>query len=150
MNLPGMSEEASLYIKALNERVAKLEAAVEALRPVDLGDITSEYNNFAVRKDPKSWLDSGGESYAGKRLSECPPAYLDALASLFEWMARKDEESGNTYVNKKTGEAMPTAPLKRKDAARAKAWAKKLREGGAPTPKAAPQQDAFFDEEPPF
>lgn len=116
-------------MKTLEERVAALEAKVEAMQPIDI-DLSQEWNNPVVRKDPKNWLEQGGTSFEGRRFSECPPAYLDALAGLFTWMAKKDQESGATYVSKKTGEALPTAPLKLKDAARAKAWAAKLRATG--------------------
>lgn len=118
--------------KSLEERVAALEAAVEALKPVDVGDINSEWNNFVVRRSPKNWLASGGTDYEGRRLSETTPEFCDALASFLDWRATKEAEEGKTYVKKATGEALPVAPLTRKDAARAKAWARRLREA-APT-----------------
>lgn len=74
-----------------------------------------------LRSDPKSWAEAGGESYIGCKMSECPSGYLDALAGLFDWQAGKDEEAGKTYTNK-NGKEVPTAPLKRSDAAKARGW----------------------------
>jgi hypothetical protein len=129
----------------LEERVKALELAVEALKPVNV-DLASEYDNPVVRKDPRQWLERGGASYEGRKFSECPPDYLEALAGLFDWQAKKDAESGATYVSKKTGETVATAPFKRKDAARARAWAK------ANASKPAAKRDDFepFGDDAPF
>lgn len=120
-----------MNLEDLAKRVTALEAKVEALTPITI-NLTSEYDNPTVRKDPKQWLERGGASYEGRRFSECPADYLEALASLFDWKARKDEEAGKTYTNRTTGKEMPTAPLERKNAARARAWAKQKAGHGAP------------------
>lgn len=86
-------------------------------------ELDSEWGNPSVRKDPKRWV---GDSFAGCRLSECPPAYLDQLADLYDWMGDKDEEENKLHKGK------PTAPYKRRDAARCRGWAKRLREGWKP------------------
>lgn len=116
--------------RSLEERVAALEAAVEALKPVELGDLSSEFNNMRVHRCPPKWIDSGGPDYTGSRLSETTPEFCDALSSFLSWRAGKEEQEAKTYLSKKTGEQLPVAPLTRRDAARAKAWGKRLREAG--------------------
>lgn len=112
---------------SIEERLANLEAAVAALKPIELGDLNSEYNNPRVYKSPKTWLQSGGIDYEGKRLSETSPEFCEAFAGFMEWKAGKEAEENKTYEKKATGERLPVAPLTRKDAARARAWAARLR-----------------------
>jgi hypothetical protein len=95
------------------------EGAVASARELD-----GEWGDPVVKKDPKRWLEQGGDPYAGCHMSECPSDYLRILASLFDWMASKDEEQGKTYTNKK-GENVPTAPLNRRSAAKARGWAER-------------------------
>lgn len=96
-------------------------------------DLDSEYGDPAVRKNPSRWT---GADYAGCKMSECPAEYLDAVASLFDWMADKDDEAGRngeTYLSKKTGQPVAkSGAFKRKDAARARGWAKRKRDGWVP------------------
>lgn len=82
-------------------------------------DLDSDFGNFAIRKDPPRWK---GQSYVGRRLSECPPEYLDMLADFCDWKAGKDEADGSPEKLKYAGYA-------RKDAARARGWADRLRAG---------------------
>jgi hypothetical protein len=102
-------------------------------------ELDSEWGDPVVKKDPKRWLEQGGDSYAGCKMSECPSDYLNTLASLFDWMADQDERKGKTYKNKK-GEDVPTAPLNRKSAAKARGWAKR-NAGKVAAPAAA--QESF-------
>lgn len=83
-------------------------------------ELDSEWGDPVVRKDPKKWT---GDSYAGCHFSECIPEYLDELADLYDWMGDMDEKDNKMHKGK------PTAPYKRRDAARARGWAKRLREG---------------------
>lgn len=85
-------------------------------------DLDSQYGDPTIKKDPKRWT---GESYAGCRYSECPPEYLDVLADLKDWMADKDEEKG-------TDDGKKFARYGRLDAARARGWAERKRNGWTP------------------
>lgn len=77
-------------------------------------DLDGQYGNPEVRaKDPRDWT---GEPMKGRRFSECPPDYLDMIADRFDYFASKEEDP------KKAG-------YSRKDAARARGWAKRIREG---------------------
>lgn len=95
----------------------------------DAADLDGKFGDPEIRKDPPLWIKDGGASFQGKRYSDCPPDYLDKLAGFFDWQAGKDEEQGKTYTDKKTGEEKPSAPLKRRDAARARGWAERKRAG---------------------
>lgn len=128
---------------SIEERLTALEAAVAALKPIDVGDLNSEWANFVIRKCPPSWLKSGGPDYEGRRLSETSPEFCDALASMLDWRAGKETEENKTYLKKTTGESLPVAPLTRKDAARCRAWAKRLRET-LPTAKAPDSEELPF------
>lgn len=120
--------------KTLEERVAALESIIESLRPVDLSD---RYADFTIRKSPPQWLTSGGHDFAGQPISTTSPEFCDAIASFLTWQAEKDEEQNKTYVNAK-GVTVAPAVYARKDAARARAWAARLRESRRPG--AAPAQ----------
>lgn len=151
----------------LEQRLALLEARVAALetgggngggasRGSAGGAVASDYEmsgaygDPTVRKDPPRWLKEGGESYAGQPMSACPPEYLLSLAGFFDWQASKDEEQGKTYTNKK-GEVVPTAVLRRKDAALARGWAKRNANAQPAAPRAQARRDDFeADSEVPF
>lgn len=83
-------------------------------------DLDSKYGDPEIRFDPKDWT---GDSCKGLRMSECPAEFLDMIAETFDYFARKAEDENEHYNGK------PTAPLKRKDAARARGWARRVRAG---------------------
>lgn len=83
-------------------------------------DLDGKYGNPVVRKDPPRW---DGQSFAGKFYSECPPEYLDNLASFLEWRATKEEAEP---------EKARYAAYSRRDAARARGWSARKRSAGAP------------------
>lgn len=83
-------------------------------------DLDSKYGDPEIRFDPKDWT---GDSCKGLRMSECPAEFLDMIAETFDYFARKAEDEHEHYNGK------PTAPLKRKDAARARGWARRVRAG---------------------
>lgn len=112
-----MSLEAT--VRLLQQTVAALigggvvpRASAGPAQPVDLD---SEYGNPVMKKDPPRWK---GESCVGKKFSECPPDYLENLAGLREWQAEKNE--ADPAKAKFAGND-------RKDAARARGWAARLR-----------------------
>lgn len=81
-------------------------------------NIDGERGNLVIKaKDPRDWT---GDTMMGKRLSECPPAYLDMLAARYDYFAGKTDSDDT-----KRGYA-------RLDAARARAWADRLRAGWTP------------------
>ena len=82
----------------------------------------SQWGDPEVRKDPKRWT---GAPVAPAKMSQCPPDYLDAVAEFKAWQASKEAEKGDEEGAKKAGYC-------RKDAARARGWAKRLRAGWKP------------------
>jgi hypothetical protein len=87
-------------------------------------ELDGQYGDPEVRRDPseKYW---SGMSYAGKRLSECPPDYLDAFAKYRDSCAYNSEKDGSEAKKK-------YARYDRLDAARARGWAARLRSGWKP------------------
>lgn len=84
-------------------------------------DLDGQYGNPEVRFLPRDWT---GPSFKGQRYSECPPEFLDMLASSLDYFAGKDEAEGAT-----TAKGKPSAPFRRADAARARGWAQRIRGG---------------------
>lgn len=88
-------------------------------------DLDGQWGDPIVKtKDPRDW---NGESQLGKPFSECPPVYLDLVASRLDFFAEK-AEAENTL----TSSGKPVAPFNRRDAARARGWAARLRNGWKP------------------
>jgi hypothetical protein len=135
-----------LRIAAQDLRIAALEVQVSHLsanRPApaaaaaiaDDADLDSQYGDERVRKDPtaKYWA---GVSHVGLQLSQCPPDYLDAFAKYKEACAFMNEKEGDPAKAKYAG-------YDRRDAARARGWAKRLRAGWKrATPAMAPAASA--------
>jgi hypothetical protein len=120
----------------VEQRLAILEAEVRGLKagtpigsvvPVDLDH--DKYANFTVRKSPPNWLSSGGHDYVGMSISETPPEFCEAMAEFLDWQASKDEAKNYSYTNAKGKQVFP-AKFARLDAARSRAWAKRLRAEG--------------------
>ncbi len=114
-------EQLETRLTILETRMAKLEAgkAPEQTTPTaSATDLDSKFGNPEVKYElkPKYWT---GESYVGKKFSECSPEYLDATAKYYgacAYMARKGGEE------KKAG-------YKELDASRAAGWAARIRSG---------------------
>lgn len=84
-------------------------------------DLDSNHGDPTVKFDPKPKYWSG-DSFAAYRFSECPPEYLDAMATYLDacaYMAEKDADE----------KKRSSARYKRMDAARARGWARRLRNG---------------------
>jgi hypothetical protein len=88
-------------------------------------DLDGEYGNPVIKaKDPRDW---SGPTMNGRRLSECPAEYLDLLAARYDYFADQQELS-----NEQTTSGKPRAPYTRREAARARGWARRLRAGWKP------------------
>jgi hypothetical protein len=129
---PYESESLSLLRQILSAVQAGAIRSASATQPptsvavADDRDLDSQWGDEEVRVSPRDWT---GESMKGRRMSECPPAFLDMLADTLDYFARKNEASGATTTSGK-----PKAVYDRKGAARARGWAARLRSGWtAPT-----------------
>ena len=112
---------------AVLERMEKRSAARSPKEVADDQDLDSKYGDpeIKLRTIPREWE---GQLITGCRMSECPPDYLDCLANLYDWQAQKADEGNQT-----TDSGKPIALYRRRDAARARGWAKRLRAGWKPT-----------------
>lgn len=99
-------------------------------------DIDGPRGDPEVRFMPKRWT---GPDHKGQPFSSCEPEFLDLLAEAYDWFAQRDDE---TQAVDKNGS--PKSRWSRLDAARARAWAARLRarDGGAPAPRASSPQRA--------
>jgi hypothetical protein len=104
-------------LKGLRADLARQQAPAAA----DDRDLDGQYGDPILRFNPRDWT---GHSFKGSKFSECPADLLDMVAETLDYFARKAEESGELANNGK-----PVAPYKRKDAARARGWAARIRGG---------------------
>jgi len=74
-------------------------------------DLDSKYGDPKVRFDPRDWA---GESMKGRTFSQCPADYLEMMASALEY-----------FADKKAASDPQKAGYDRKDAARARGWARR-------------------------
>lgn len=106
--------------KLLLQLVAAKRADAAAVAPDS--DLDGKWGDPVIKaKDPRDWT---GAPMQGRKFSECPPEYLDLLADRFDYFAEQAE-----LENKVTDKGKPVAPYNRKDAARARGWAKRIRDG---------------------
>lgn len=84
-----------------------------------------EWGDKEIRKDPPKWK---GASFKGERWSTCPPEYLDALAGFLDWAAGKKRSEAETATGEEKSKAIKYAGYDETDAAKVRAWAKRLRE----------------------
>jgi hypothetical protein len=116
------------------ELLARIAAGIERLialqtpqKPVRV-DLDGPHGDPEVKaKDPRDWT---GAPMKGRKFSECPAEYLDMLADRFDYFAEREEDA------KKAG-------YDRLDAARARGWAERVRNGDAEPPKV--DEDPHFD-----
>jgi hypothetical protein len=96
-------------------------------------DLDGQYGDPTIKFDPKRW---SGASYVGSTYSRTEPDYLDAVAEALEWSANNPRPGKEKY-----------ASYDRRDAARARGWAARLRKepgrvASAPAPAPKPRADA--------
>jgi hypothetical protein len=101
-------------------------------------DLDSQYGDEEIKgKDPRDW---SGESMKGRRMSECPPEYLDMIAERYDYFAQKNDAEG-----KKDDRGRPKSNYDRRSAARARGWAARLRAGWKP-PAPTPLDESDVDD----
>lgn len=131
--------EATDLLRKMSMTLDRILEFLEASRPpaaATAGELDSQYGDPIIeKKDPKDWT---GDSMQGKRLSQCPPEYLDLWANREDFFAKKADEAQET-----DNKGRPKSFYNRRDAARARGWAARLRAGWTP-----PEEPAFGDETP--
>jgi hypothetical protein len=120
-----IGEDMLKVLRSIDAKLGQLvrQSGAASVDVADDADLDGTYGNPKVNFNPRDWH---GDVMKGARFSECPAEFLDLLAGAFDYFARKAEENDETTTNGK-----PVAPYKRKDAARARGWAKRIRAGYA-------------------
>jgi hypothetical protein len=104
----------------LRSRVAYIERALGLF--VDDAELDRPRGNIKIVFDPRSWR---GPSHKGKRASDCSPEFLEAYAEALTFMAEHPKPDADP---KRAG-------YNRLDSARARSWARRLRQAkAAPAP----------------
>ncbi len=135
-------EKLEALVVSQANRIEALERVVAGIGAVfggggaeiaDDDELDSKFGNEPVKKDPTDRFWKGAR-FVGKRLSDCPPEYLDALAKYKDVCARLKDKDG-------TEDKKKYAAYDRADAARARGWARRLRAGWQPPP--TPERPRF-------
>jgi len=105
-------------------------------------DLDGDYGDPVLRTPPRDWSSANG-NFAGKRYSECPPELLDLIAERHDYFADKARDT-----DEMTKKGKPVEPYQRMDAARARGWAKRQRDGGWTPPVAARKPTFKRNDEP--
>ena len=124
------------HLASIDRTLAQLAAQRRATAPKAIAsdrDLDGHYGDPTVKFNPRDWA---GQSCKGRRMSECPADFLELLAGTFDYFADQAEKN-----NERTNGGKPVADYKRADAARARGWAKRIRDG-----KHVPTKDAAFAE----
>ena len=135
-----MSAEQGGAGRLILEQLARMEAKIDRLLGQQAAsaapgiapdsDLDSQWGDEEIRKDPPR--DWSGDSHKGRRMSECPPEYLDALAGYFDWKAGKEDEEAQRLDGEEQSKKRKYAGYSRKSAARVRGWAQRLRSGWKP------------------
>jgi hypothetical protein len=94
---------------------------VGAAAPVHAGDTELDLPDAdeLVKVKPRDW---SGDDFKGTRMSLCPPAFLEQLALVYDYFAKK-----NDAENAVDAKGRPKSFYDKRSAARARGWAARLR-----------------------
>lgn len=127
--MPEYGAEVLRLLTSIDASLKLLTKQQGAHAVADDRDLDSQYGNPIVKFNPRDWT---GPSFKGRPMSDCDPEFLELLAQTFDYFGDKAEET-----NERTDKGKPVADYKRKDAARARGWAKRIRDGKVPATTAA-------------
>lgn len=135
----GASEETLALLRSIDDSMKSVDRTLkqllqqrQAAAPKAIAsdrDLDGRYGDPVLKFLPRDWT---GPSFKGCKFSECPAPLLDLVAESCEYFARQADEKGE-----RTEKGKPVGDFKRADAARARGWAKRIRDGkvlGAGTP----------------
>jgi hypothetical protein len=128
-------EDALVALRSIDASLKELLAIAKATAPKPVApdrDLDGQYGNPELKFMPRDWT---GISYKGSRFSECPADLLEMIAETFDYFAQQAEAN-----HEQTGSGKPVAPYKRQDAARARGWARRIRNGWVGTTKPEPTE----------
>ena len=111
-------------LESIDATLKRLVPMLRVLTPKPVAtanDLDGQYGNPTIKFNPKDWL---GADFRGRKMSECPAGFLDKYAEVKDYFGDQAEATGKT-----TAKGKPTAPYERQDAARARGWAQRIRDG---------------------
>lgn len=115
------SIDASLKELAAQGRLTSMPATA------DDRDLDGKWGDPEVRFEPRDWT---GDRCKGRKFSQCPAPFLDLMAEALDYFAAQSDAK-----DEKTDKGKRVSEFKRADAARARGWAKRIREGYHPSAK---------------
>lgn len=134
------STEALDLLRSIDASLKQLLALHRVAQPKAVAsdrDLDGSHGNPVVKFMPRDWT---GPSFKNRRFSECPVPLLEMIAETFDYFARVAEDK-----DERTSSGKPVADYKRQDAARARGWAKRIREGLVQPPAPEPAAAAWAD-----
>lgn len=123
----GATEETLKLLRSIDASLKTLVArSTPAVTPLiaDDRDLDGQYGDPVLKFMPRDWT---GPNYKERHFSECPAELLVLVAESLEYFAEQADKKGET-----TSSGKPVSAYKRKDAARARGWARRVREGRVP------------------
>jgi hypothetical protein len=109
---------------ALLERILTAVSASPSAQSAPAVSLDGPHGDPIVKaKDPRDWT---GEPMNGRTFSQCPAEYLDLLAERYDYFAERETDATKQRYN-------------RLDAARARGWAARVRNGYQAPVAAAPE-----------
>jgi hypothetical protein len=118
------SERVIELLESIDASLKTLVSQTKARAPKAIAsdrDLDGQYGDPLLKFMPRDWT---GASFKGRRFSECPAALLEMVAETFDYFAQQAESK-----DERTDKGKPVADYKRADAARARGWAKRIKEG---------------------
>jgi hypothetical protein len=106
-------------------RAAPVGPAQKAIAPDS--DLDSQWGDEEIKFNPRDW---SGQSCKGLKMSQCPAEFLEELAKVCDYFAVKNE-------GVKTDSGKPKSDYDKRTAARARGWARRVRDGKVPVAAAA-------------
>lgn len=143
------SEHALEILRSIDATLKHMLGILEARQPKTVAtdrDLDGQYGNPIVKLNPRDWT---GPSMKGRKFSECPAEFLELLAEMQDYFARQAEQN-----NERTTRGRSVAEFRKADAARARGWAKRVRDrhqstvvdASAPSPEWSEPNDLGDDE----
>lgn len=133
------TEESLALLRSIDASLKQLVKHFAAQAPKAIAsdrDLDGPHGDPLLKFTVRDWT---GPSYKGQPFSACPADLLDLIAESLDYFARKaDETDERTTRGGKVGD------FKRADAARARGWAKRIRDGKHRPPAAG--ESAFGNE----
>lgn len=125
----GATDETLALLRSIDASLKQLVRQSAKTAPKEIADdrdLDSQYGDPVLKFSPRDWT---GDSYKDCKFSRCPPDLLDMVANTLDYFAEQAEAKGEL-----TSSGKPVGPYKRKDAARARGWAARIRSGKVPVP----------------